>query len=221
MQRARPVVFILAAAIIPCSSSLGQSGPAEAPSGFDGLTNGVVDQARFESLRGVFEERETIDDGLGPVYNAQACAECHQNPTTGGASQVTELRAGRFDGTRFIEHPGGSLINDRSIHADYQERVLPGDNVRTFRTSSGTLGDLINGGSFAVPGSLGSKVIHPFSDFLLHNVGTSCSGPGRATSGARSEPRARDGAARPPATRAPAGTRRRTGPSGRAAGPRP
>jgi CxxC motif-containing protein (DUF1111 family) len=31
---------------------------------------------------------------------------------------------------------------------------------------------VINGGAFTVPPALGSKVIHPFSDFLLHDVGT-------------------------------------------------
>jgi CxxC motif-containing protein (DUF1111 family) len=30
----------------------------------------------------------------------------------------------------------------------------------------------INGGAFTVPAALGNKVIHPFSDFLLHDVGT-------------------------------------------------
>ncbi len=33
-------------------------------------------------------------------------------------------------------------------------------------------GTVINGGQFTVPAALGSKIIHPYSDFLLHNVGT-------------------------------------------------
>src|SRR5205085_1946049 len=33
-------------------------------------------------------------------------------------------------------------------------------------------GTIINGGAFTVPDALGNKSIHPFSDFLLHNVGT-------------------------------------------------
>ena len=33
-------------------------------------------------------------------------------------------------------------------------------------------GTLINGGAFRVPNTLGSKIIHPFSDFLLHDIGT-------------------------------------------------
>jgi CxxC motif-containing protein (DUF1111 family) len=33
-------------------------------------------------------------------------------------------------------------------------------------------GTPINGGMFIVPDALGSKIIHPFSDFLLHDIGT-------------------------------------------------
>ena len=45
----------------------------------------------------------------------------------------------------------------------------------TCHTSSITTapaGSKINGGTFTVPEALGNKIIHPFSDFLLHNVGT-------------------------------------------------
>jgi CxxC motif-containing protein (DUF1111 family) len=33
-------------------------------------------------------------------------------------------------------------------------------------------GTLINGGTFAIPVALGNKIIHPFSDFLLHDIKT-------------------------------------------------
>src|SRR5262249_34984583 len=33
-------------------------------------------------------------------------------------------------------------------------------------------GKVINGGQFTVPAALGNQVIHPYGDFLLHNVGT-------------------------------------------------
>jgi CxxC motif-containing protein (DUF1111 family) len=35
-----------------------------------------------------------------------------------------------------------------------------------------TPGTKINGNSFSVPGALGNKIIHPYSDFLLHDIGT-------------------------------------------------
>ena len=134
---------LLAGSLLP--EALTQA-PAEAPAAFGPgsmtlVTNGLVDQATFDADRAVFEEQEGLDDGLGPVYNAQSCAECHQNPVTGGISQVTELRAGHFDGINFVDHVGGSLINDRAIDPAFQERVLGGNEVRTFRTSLNTLGD--------------------------------------------------------------------------------
>jgi CxxC motif-containing protein (DUF1111 family) len=33
-------------------------------------------------------------------------------------------------------------------------------------------GTVINGGAFTIPPALGDKIIHPYSDFLLHDVGT-------------------------------------------------
>src|SRR5262245_7349496 len=113
----------------------------DAPTGFDNLTNGFVTQTQMDADLAIFAEREEIDEGLGPLYNATACSDCHQNPVTGAISQITELRAGHFNGINFVDHPGGSLINDRAINANIQERVLGGNEVNTFRTSLNTLGD--------------------------------------------------------------------------------
>jgi CxxC motif-containing protein (DUF1111 family) len=114
----------------------------EAPAGFDNLTNGFTTQMQFSQDREVFEEFEVIEDGLGPVYNAQACRECHQNPVTGATSQVTELRAGRLDASgNFTNPPGGSLINDRAIDAAIQERLTMAENVVDLRSSLNILGD--------------------------------------------------------------------------------
>src|SRR5262249_33527269 len=113
----------------------------EAPTGFDNLTNGFAAQPDFDNAKGEFDSVEEIANGLGPVYNAQSCRECHQNPISGAASQITELRAGHFDGFNFIDHPGGSLINDRAINASIQERIQAGNEVNTFRIATNTLGD--------------------------------------------------------------------------------
>jgi CxxC motif-containing protein (DUF1111 family) len=45
------------------------------------------------------------------------------------------------------------------------------------------VGTVINGGAFIVPDALGGKIIHPYGDFLLHNVGT---GDGIKQNGGRS-----------------------------------
>jgi CxxC motif-containing protein (DUF1111 family) len=123
------------------NSVYSQAGVTEAPTGFDNQTNGMVDQATHEADLDVFAEQEFIADGLGPVYNAQSCGECHQNPVVGAISQITELRAGHFNGITFVDAAGGSLINDRAINANFQERVPAGNEVRTFRASLNTLGD--------------------------------------------------------------------------------
>ncbi|MGN6717286.1 MAG: di-heme oxidoredictase family protein [Candidatus Binatia bacterium] len=133
-----------------------KSDATEAPTGFDNLTNGflqqgppyetlnadnVVARRSFNDNRFIFEEFETIEDGLGPTYNAQSCRECHQNVVTGGASQVAELRSGRLENGQFFESLGGTLIQSRATHPDLVERVIPEDAIRTFRISTNTLGN--------------------------------------------------------------------------------
>ena len=105
---AAPVVYAIAA--------------TEAPAGFDNLTNGFESQTQFDLDKANFDEVEEIADGLGPVYNAQACRECHQNPVTGSSSQI--LSSGPADQRlHFTDHTGGSLINNRAIDAAIQERL--------------------------------------------------------------------------------------------------
>ena len=141
------IVRVLAAALVSLwavglfSASVNTTGYAEAPSGFDNQTNGLIEQTEFSHLKHVFEEVDTIADGLGPVYNAQSCAECHQSPVTGGLSQITELRVARLLGGVYTDRPGGSLINDRATDALVQERPDIADNVQTLRTTLNTLGD--------------------------------------------------------------------------------
>lgn len=133
-----------------------RSDATEAPTGFDNLTNGFTEQGppyetlnadnvvarrSFNDNRFIFEEFETIQDGLGPTYNAQSCRECHQNVVTGGASQVAELRSGRLENGQFFESLGGTLIQSRATHPDLVERVIPEDAIRTFRISTNTLGN--------------------------------------------------------------------------------
>lgn len=129
--------FVLVLLVTPLAYSV----VTEAPAGFDNMTNGFTTQGQFDLDKDAFDEVEEIADGLGPVYNAQACRECHQNPVSGSSSQVTELRVGRINAFgNFVDRPGGSLINDRAIHPDIQERVAGEDTVRALRSSLTVLG---------------------------------------------------------------------------------
>ena len=147
MKQPKAVIVALAIAAVGYLGSFtlvveGQGGATEAPAGFDNQTNGFLNAADFAAAKTTFEERDEVADGLGPVYNAQACAECHQNPVTGGISQLAELRAGHQDANgNFVDAPGGSLINQRATNANIQERVPGAENIRTFRMATNTLGD--------------------------------------------------------------------------------
>lgn len=133
---------VIALGVVSASRNVIGQAVTEAPTGFDNKTNGMIDQVAFDAVREAFEERDTIEEGLGPVYNAQSCAECHQSPVTGGASQVNVLRAGHRDRNgNFVEAPGGSLVQDRAIHPSLQEVVTPEEDIRTFRASLSILGD--------------------------------------------------------------------------------
>src|SRR5947207_9118486 len=174
----RVLVFLLFATALALpiwkSTTVESQSATEAPTGMDTLTNGLVTQAVHDGDRETFEERDDVTKGLGPVYNAQSCAECHQNPVTGGISQISELRAGHNDGngnfvpaTLQINDDGGlpgvtianrSLINQRATcpgvvtdtttHAiiynhpndQAQERVPGAETVRARRMTTNLLG---------------------------------------------------------------------------------
>ena len=133
---------------------------SQAPTGFDNKSNGVVDDSTHKADQEAFDSVEDIKDGLGPIYNAQSCRECHQNPTSGGPSQVTELRVGHLGPDGQFRNPeipinrgaeiitGRSLVNDRAIcpsgefpDTEIQERVPVTETIRTTRISLNLLGD--------------------------------------------------------------------------------
>ena len=151
MRRLTVVLFFVLPFVLAAAATQQQF--TEAPTGFDDMTNGAVDPGSFTAAENVFVEVEQITpDGLGPVYNAQSCRECHQNVVTGGPSQVSELRAGHQDakgnfvGATLTMRDGSmlgprSLINQRAICTDAQGYVPERENIRAARMSVSILGD--------------------------------------------------------------------------------
>src|SRR6266446_3738544 len=138
----------------------------EAPTGFDtptlvenpgsrSVSNGIAEPAgdSFALDQQIFELPHDVNTGLGPVFNARACADCHQNPVSGGASQFTELRVGHTDANGNFVNPtipiddgassigGRSLVNDRAVVPEAQEHVPATENIRALRAALNTLGD--------------------------------------------------------------------------------
>src|SRR5437764_15223095 len=94
--------MLMAGAMLVLSASLagfGQNAATEAPAGFTtyslsedpgstSIGNGLPEPngVTFTDNQAHFEETDGMDNGLGPIYNAQSCANCHQNPVVGGIS---------------------------------------------------------------------------------------------------------------------------------------
>lgn len=96
---------------------------------------------RFEDNKFIFEEEETVADGLGPTYNDVGCVTCHQAVDTGAFGQQMEFRAGHLSGSNFVDNPGGQLIHARGTDSDVVEHITTAETVRSFRLVLGTLGD--------------------------------------------------------------------------------
>jgi CxxC motif-containing protein (DUF1111 family) len=143
-----------------------QQSASEAPAGFETPTladdpgskstsNGLVEPPgdTFALDQQVYERIHDANSGLGPVFNGRACAECHQNPVSGGASQFTELRVGHIDVNGNFVNPtvliddgansitGRSIINDRALIPEAQEHIPTTEHIRTLRAALNTLGD--------------------------------------------------------------------------------
>jgi CxxC motif-containing protein (DUF1111 family) len=101
---------LLVGVMVTGLAGIAQQGPTEAPAGFDTPTlaqnsgsqsssNGIAELPgdTYVLDQASFEQPHDASTGLGPVFNARACVDCHQNPVSGGASQFTEIRAGHLD----------------------------------------------------------------------------------------------------------------------------
>ena len=140
--------------------------PTEAPAGFDTPTlvehpgsksssNGIAQPPgdTFARDQQVYETQHDVTTGLGPVFNGRSCAECHQNPVSGAASQFTELRIGHRDENGNFVNPvvpiddgsatikGRSILNDRAVVPEAQEHIPVTENIRALRAALNTLGD--------------------------------------------------------------------------------
>jgi CxxC motif-containing protein (DUF1111 family) len=147
-------------------AGVAQQSATEAPAGFDTPTlaenagskstsNGIAEPPgdTFALDQLIYERVHDVNSGLGPVFNGRACAECHQNPVSGGASQLTELRAGHKDANGNFVNPtvpindganmisGRSIINDRAVIPQAQEHIPATEHIRALRAALSTLGD--------------------------------------------------------------------------------
>lgn len=128
-------------------------------------------------------------DGFAGRSSSNPSAGTSENPC-GTAEAVVNCTGAPFDPVADPEDDGGDVLAFADFmaatRAPGRQNPIPaaasrGDSLfnavgcavchtRTFQTAAP--GTSINGGAFTVPVALGNKIIHPFSDFALHNVGT-------------------------------------------------
>jgi len=79
----------------------------------------------------VFLEVETVEGGLGPIFNEASCIACHRGPAPGGASPRSVTRFGRVTNGVFdpLAEKGGPLLQDHSINPAIRETVPVGANL--------------------------------------------------------------------------------------------
>jgi CxxC motif-containing protein (DUF1111 family) len=161
-SRKLPLLLCIAALAVACAIVGFAQAATEAPAAFatpinndqsGAVSNGFTTNAVFAADEGVFMEEEDIGDGLGPIYNARGCVDCHAQPAVGGTSQVSELRVGHNDAAgNFVNPtltindgatsiPNRSLANDRSICAQGSTNIPGAENVRAQRATTNVLGD--------------------------------------------------------------------------------
>jgi CxxC motif-containing protein (DUF1111 family) len=165
-KRNNILISFTVAALAAAAGLIAQNPPAEAPAGFStppltpnippqSVSNGADEPAgdSFLTDQARFEEVHDTTNGLGPVFNATSCAQCHQNSITGAASQMTELRIGHLDSSGNFVNPtipinegansitGRSIVDDRAICEQAQEHVPDTETITARRAVLNTLGD--------------------------------------------------------------------------------
>lgn len=96
--------------------------PAQPGDPLPGLS--TADRARFDSGRIVFDSVFTPETGLGPLFNAEACGECHEEPAPGGVGDEVERHATAWH----ADAPPGSRPCDELVAQGgpvFQQRVTP------------------------------------------------------------------------------------------------
>jgi CxxC motif-containing protein (DUF1111 family) len=102
--------------VVSAASAANRSMQAAFGDSLPGLKPAELD--RFTAGKDEFEDEETPEDGLGPVFNDTSCARCHADPAVGGSNATLETRFGTTTTNGHFDPMvqfGGSLIQAQGI----------------------------------------------------------------------------------------------------------
>jgi CxxC motif-containing protein (DUF1111 family) len=115
-----------------------------------GITSPLFPEENTANGRDVHADYDPVDDPEDDGRSILAFANFMRSTKAPARGEITEeVRAGE----KLFDQAGCSACHVASI-------------------TTGPPGTNINGGKFEIPAALGNKVIHPFSDFLLHDIGS-------------------------------------------------
>jgi CxxC motif-containing protein (DUF1111 family) len=103
---------------------------------------------RFEKGKAAFERVFVPEDGLGPLFNANACSECHEDPVPGGVGDEAEVHASKFvfpescdplfqEGGPVIQQQATPLLQAKGIE---KEEIPPSATAQALRTTPPVFG---------------------------------------------------------------------------------
>lgn len=101
--------------LLPPGADVPAEGEYGAPiAGLDG-----AQLALFEQGRARFDRDFGFAEGVGPLFNGDACRSCHFDPVIGGAgpSGVDAMRQGSFTGFTFSEPSAGTALPRHAVNA--------------------------------------------------------------------------------------------------------
>src|SRR5947208_2559132 len=97
----------------------------------------------FEEGKQAFQRVFEPKDGLGPLFNANSCAECHEKPVLGGVGDEVEVHATRFvapgscdllfqQGGPVIQQHATPLLQAKGVE---KEQIPPGATAQARRST--------------------------------------------------------------------------------------
>lgn len=148
MKRALCILLILCLALAAAAQkrrAVAKPAPKpEPPRWFQDPLPGITEEerTRFNRGRDVFDRFQKLEDGLGPLFNARACSECHILPTVGGGGYFGTAMFGTTTNGAFdpMTQQGGPELQsfalgtrEKSPHIFTPEKVPESATIRVQR----------------------------------------------------------------------------------------
>jgi hypothetical protein len=138
-HRIVPLCLLLAGIAVASVLGLAQDAPTEAPAGFDTPTlvqnpgsqsqsNGIAEPPgdTYALDQQIYEEGNDPSTGLGPVYNARACSDCHQNPVSGEKGEIVVVGGCAKQPPGYVS---GGIGDEASATKDRIAGIKGGDTI--------------------------------------------------------------------------------------------